>query len=184
MPMGGVMNLAMTAMDKDYKPEIYRSGLNPLGYAQDILEGNVGGTATRALDTFGHFGFPGASTLVTKMAPKIPLSTYLPKFYHGDAGSTNWVINGLNRASGKAKNLISRLVPRKGNGLYGKYSIEGAEHISPKATAVVTNKVNQYVTSNPNAVQPLYTYFGNAFTNPATWTTADWVNQYANNNYK
>ena len=33
MPMGGVMNLAMTAMDKDYKPEIYRSGLNPLGYA-------------------------------------------------------------------------------------------------------------------------------------------------------
>lgn len=178
------LNLPLMAMDKDYKPEIYRSGLNPLGYAQDAVEGNLGGLATRALDAYTAFGAPGSNTLITKMAPKIPVPTYLQKLYHGDAGSTNWVINGLNRASGKAKNFFTRIVPRKGNGLYGKYSIQSAEHIDPRVTAVVNNKTNQYITGNPEAIQPLYTHFGNLMTNPKTWTTLDITNQYSNNNYE
>lgn len=183
MPTNVAANVALKFADKNnYHGDIYRSGLNPMGYAEDIQNGNVGGLATRALDATAYFGVP--SQLVTKIAPKIPVPTYLQQVYHGDLGSTNWVIQGLNRASGKVKNFFTRLVPRKGNGLYGKYSIEAAEHLPAETTGVVTNGTRQYITSNPEAVQPLYTYFGNAANNPNTWRTLDITNQYANNNYK
>jgi len=89
---------------------------------------------------------------MVKAAPKIPVPAYLQKLYHGDASSTNWVINGLNRAQGKVKNFFTRMVPTKGNGHFGTYSVEASEHISPSVTSVINNGANQYITGNPNAV--------------------------------
>lgn len=182
-PLGNLQNLALTLADSDYKPEITRSGLNPFGYVYDAIKGNAGGLGTRALDLTAHFGLPGARTLMVKAAPKIPVPAYLQKLYHGDASSTNWVINGLNRAQGKVKNFFTRIVPTKGNGHFGTYSVEASEHISPSVTSVINNRANQYITGNPNAVQPLYTKLANTVVDPRSWHTADWVNDYSNNNY-
>ena len=182
-PLGNLQNLALTLADPDYKPEIIRSGLNPFGYVYDAIKGNTGGLGTRALDLTAHFGLPGARTLMVKAAPKIPVPTYLQKLYHGDASSTNWVINGLNRAQGKVKNFFTRMVPTKGNGHFGTYSVEASEHISPSVTSVINNGTNQYITGNPNAVQPLYTKLANTVVDPRSWHIADWVNDYSNNNY-
>ena len=182
-PLGNLQNLALTLVDSNYKPEITRSGLNPFGYAYDAIKGNVGGLGTRALDLTAHFGLPGARTLMVKAAPKIPVPTYLQKLYHGDTSSTNWVINGLNRAQGKVKNFFTRIVPTKGNGHFGTYSVEASEHISPSVTSVINNGANQYITGNPSAVQPLYTKVANTVVDPRSWHIADWINDYSNNNY-
>ena len=160
------------------KPHV--SGLNVPGMFTDVVEGNYGDAASRSLDLYSAFGAPGAEWVVKKMAPKIPIPTYLQQLYNGDRSSTNWVLNGLNRATGKTKNFFTRLVPTKGNGHFGKYSVATSNHISPKVTSVINNGTRQYITGNPEAVQPLYTYFGNTVTDPRIWWTTDLINQEIN----
>lgn len=74
--IGNTIGQGVAALNgENYNGHLYRSGFNPMGYAQDMMDGNALGVAERGLDAWGWFGAPGLSKAVdwagTRFAPRI-----------------------------------------------------------------------------------------------------------------
>lgn len=60
-----------------YNPTIYRFGLNPFGYSEDLVNGNVLGTAVRGLDTMAWL--PGLLSPVGSYVQKYVTNAFAPR---------------------------------------------------------------------------------------------------------